>query len=61
MILTKSQRTKIKNDIVKSLTSEEHGIFNKKEGWAVYNGTDLDMVMDCVVYALSKNTIKAKS
>ena len=59
MILTKRQRTKIKKDIIKSLTDEENGIFDRKEGWACYNGTDLDMVMDCVIYALSKNTIMA--
>ncbi len=27
-------------------------IFNKKEGWQCYNGTDLDMVMDKVVLGL---------
>ena len=27
-------------------------IFDKKEGWAVYNGTNLEMVMDAVVLGL---------
>lgn len=28
-----------------SLTVGEHALFDKKEGWAKYNGTNLDMIM----------------
>ena len=44
----------LKKNIIHHLTNE-FGIFNKEEGWARYNGTDLEMVMDRVTFALSKS------
>ena len=48
-----------KKKILKCLTEDvKHGrktskaIFDKKEGWQVFNGTDLEMVMDKVVLGL---------
>jgi hypothetical protein len=55
-MLNKQERNKIKKQIVKSLTHEATGIFDNKEGYAKYNGTDLTMVMACVYEALSKLT-----
>jgi hypothetical protein len=53
----------IKKNILKYLTENFKGnqaIFDKKEGWQVFNGTDLDMVMDKVVNGLyaSKKELK---
>jgi len=59
-MITKRQRNLLKKQIVKSLTDEATGIFNKKEGWAVYNGTNLEMVMQCVFDGLNKFTDKDK-
>ena len=45
----------IKKEILHYLTDDFKGnqaIFNKKEGWQVFNGTDLSMVMDKVVAGL---------
>lgn len=45
----------IKQEILHYLTDDFRGnqaIFNKKEGWQVFNGTDLSMVMDKVVGGL---------
>ena len=45
------QRNLIKKKILKCLTEDfknNQAIFDKKEGWQVFNGTDLDMVMNCV-------------
>lgn len=45
----------IKNEILHYLTDdfkENQAIFNKKEGWQIFNGTDLSMVMDKVVAGL---------
>ena len=53
-MITKQQRNKIKKEIVAELTDEEFGIFDKKEGWACYNGTDLEMVMESVQRALTR-------
>jgi hypothetical protein len=53
-MITKQQRNKIKKEIIAELTDEKFGIFNKKGGWARYNGTDLDMVMDSVQRALTR-------
>lgn len=44
-----------KEKILKCLTEDfkrNQAIFNKKEGWAVFNGTNLEMVMDAVVKGL---------
>ena len=45
----------IKKEILHYLTDDfkdNQAIFDKKEGWQVFNGTDLDMVMDKVVAGL---------
>ena len=45
----------LKKEILKYLTEDfknNQAIFNKKEGWQVFNGTDLDMVMEKVVGGL---------
>ncbi len=52
--ITSAERNRIKMAIIKELTHNEHGIFDKKQGYAVYNGTDLEMVVDCVQRALTK-------
>lgn len=57
-MITKQERNKIKKEIVKELTDEAHGIFNKKEGWARYNGTNLEMVMGSVQRALTRMITK---
>lgn len=44
-----------KEKILKCLTDDfkhNQAIFDKKEGWQVFNGTDLEMVMDKVVKGL---------
>ena len=49
------QRNLIKNKILKCLTEDfanNQALFDKKEGWQVFNGTDLTMVMDAVVLGL---------
>ena len=53
-MITKQQRSQIKKEIIAELTDEKFGIFDKKEGWARYNGTDLDMVMESVQRALTR-------
>ena len=53
--MTNKERNIIKKMIVKCLTEDFKGnqaIFNKQEGWQVFNGTDLEMVMDKVVKGL---------
>jgi len=53
--MTNKERNLIKKKIVKCLTEDfknNQAIFDKKEGWQVFNGTDLDMVMDKVVKGL---------
>jgi hypothetical protein len=61
------ERNLIKKKILKCLTEDFKGnqaIFDKKEGWQVFSGTDLNMIMDKVVKGLDmakhelKNTIK---
>ena len=50
-----AQRNLIKKKILKCLTEDfknNQAIFDKKEGWQCFNGTDLDMVMDKVVKGL---------
>jgi hypothetical protein len=49
------ERNFIKKKILKCLTEDFKGnqaIFDKEEGWAVFNGTNLDMVMDKVCKGL---------
>lgn len=56
----------IKQEILHYLVDDFRGnqaIFNKKEGWQVFNGTDLSMVMDKVVgglYSAKKKIHKLK-
>ena len=53
----------IKQEILHYLTDDFRGnqaIFNKKEGWQVFNGTDLYMVMDKVVGGLYSAKKKIK-
>lgn len=57
-MLTKPERNKIKKQIGKALTDKAHGIFDKKEGYALYNGTNLEMVMLCVFEGLNEITDK---
>ena len=57
-MITKAERNILKRAIIKELTSESSGIFNKKEGQARYNGTDLEMVMQCVFDGLNAHTQK---
>ena len=45
----------MKEKILHCLTDDfkdNQAIFDKKQGWAVFNGTNLEMVMDCVVKGL---------
>lgn len=49
------ERNLIKKKIIKCLTENFEGnqaIFNKQHGWQVFNGTDLDMVMNAVCKGL---------
>jgi hypothetical protein len=57
-MINKQQRNKLKNSIVDELTNENTGIFNKQEGYAIYSGTDLEMVIGCVFKGLNKYTDK---
>lgn len=53
--MTNKERNLIKKKILKCLTEDFKGnqaIFNKKGGWQVFNGTNLDMVMSAVVKGL---------
>lgn len=53
-MITKTERNKIKKEIINELTDENYGIFHKKEGSAVYNGTNLEMVVECIQRALTR-------
>ena len=53
-MITKQQRNQIKKEIIAELTDEKFGIFDKKEGWACYNGTNLEMVIESVQRALTR-------
>ena len=49
------ERNLIKKKILKCLTEDfanNQALFDKKQGWQVFNGTDLNMVMDAVVLGL---------
>lgn len=53
--MTKKEIQILKKEILKYLCEDfkdNQAIFNKKEGWQVFNGTDLSMVMDKVVGGL---------
>ena len=53
--MTNKERNLIKKRILKCLTEDFNGnqaIFNKKEGWQVFGGTDLNMVMNAVCKGL---------
>ena len=53
--MTNKERNLIKKKILKCLTEDFKGnqaIFDKKSGYPVFNGTNLDMVMDAVVKGL---------
>ncbi len=53
--MTNKERNLIKKKILKCLTEDfksNQAIFNKKEGWQVFNGTDLNMVMNAVCKGL---------
>lgn len=55
VILTNKELLICKEKILKCLTEDfnrNQAIFDKKEGWQVFNGTDLEMVMDKVVKGL---------
>ncbi len=52
--MNNKERNKAKKAILEQLTHDEHGIFSKHGGWAIYNNTDLEMVMQCVVDGLTK-------
>ena len=54
MALTNKDRNAIKKEILNQLTHDEYGIFDKKEGYAKFNGTNLEMVIQCVVDGLTK-------
>jgi hypothetical protein len=50
--MTNKDRNSIKKKILKCLTEDfknNQAIFDKQEGWQVFNGTDLYMVMKAVV------------
>lgn len=53
--MTKKELQILKKEILRYLCEDFKGnqaIFNKKEGWQVFNDTDLYMVMDKVVSGL---------
>jgi NADH pyrophosphatase NudC (nudix superfamily) len=53
--MTNKERNLIKKKILKCLTEDfknNQALFDKKEGQQVFNGTDLNMVMDKVVKGL---------
>jgi hypothetical protein len=54
-MITNKTRNLIKKKILKCLTEDFDGnqaIFDKKEGWAVFTETDLNMVMTAVTKGL---------
>ena len=59
-MITKRQRNLLKKQIVKALTDDATGIFDKTKGHACYNGTNLEMVMQCVFNGLNQLTDKDK-
>ncbi len=59
-MITKRQRNLLKKEIIKKLTCVDRGIFDKSKGYAIYNGTNLEMVMQCVFDGLNNLTDKEK-
>ena len=62
--MTNKERNLIKNKILKCLTEDfekNQGIFNKKDGYQIFNGTDLSMVMDKVVKGLEMAKLEINS
>jgi hypothetical protein len=60
-MITNKQILILKESILKYLTEDFKGnqaIFDKKEGWQVFHGTDLEMVMDKVINGLKKGQIE---
>lgn len=52
IMINKKQAQEIKKAVLKRLTVDtniQQAIFNVESGRAVFNDTDLDMVMDCIV------------
>ena len=52
MAISKKEAKEIKESILHFMTEDtkhNHAIFDKQDGLACFNGTDLDMVMDKVV------------
>ena len=66
MKMTNKELQLIKKEILHYLVDDFRGnqaIFDEKEGWQVFNGTDLSMVMDKVVsglYSAKKKINKLK-
>jgi len=60
-VITKAERNTLKKAILRELTGRRGGkpIFDK-DGDAIYNGTNLEMVMQCVFDGLNKHTQKKK-
>jgi len=55
--MTNKERNIIKKQILKCLTEDfkyNQAIFNKQEGWAVFNNTNLEMVMNKVVKGIER-------
>ena len=53
--MTNKDRNIIKNKILKCLTEDfknNQAIFDKKQGYAKFDGTDLNMIMDKVIKGL---------
>jgi len=62
--ITNKQRNFIKKNILKCLTEDFKGnqaIFDKKDGFQIFNGTDLEMVMDKIVKGLEFSKEKHKN
>lgn len=59
--MTNKEKQLAKKMIHKCLTEDfknNQAIFDKKEGWAVFSGTDLSMVMGCVVKGLKLTQVE---
>lgn len=54
--MTPKERNFVKKKILKCLTEDigkSQAIFDKRQGFACFNGTDLDMVMDKIAMGLT--------
>lgn len=57
MSITKEQAKELKKSILDALTEDDgcgNSLFDKKEGFDCFNGTNLDMVMQAVVYGIHR-------